>query len=183
MKKTLHNLFPALILLFFFGQMSAQHTSIHGLITILYFNPEVEPDLEEIKEPTNTAFFTAVSDKISNRKNRVLRTGSQIVYDSIDSRTIAEYAMNNNADFIVVPKIKYFKVGIGKYVFSNQVLVRMKVYDTDGNLITSAEHDTYRKNRRLLGSTVNSIKIGTLGAMKSLMAELQKLKTHSGKTF
>ncbi|WP_435524123.1 hypothetical protein [Chryseobacterium indoltheticum] len=37
----------------------------------------------------------------------------------------------------------------------------MKLFDAEGNLITSSEYDTYRKNMRLLGSTENSIKIGT----------------------
>ncbi|WP_411810916.1 pyruvate decarboxylase [Chryseobacterium scophthalmum] len=144
---------------------------------VLYFNPEVEPDIEEIKEPTNLAFFSAVSDNISAfRKNKMLRSEVQVSFDSIDSKTITEYSKNNDADFVIVPKVKYFKVGLGKYVFSNQVVVSMKLFDAEGNLITSSEYDTYRKNMRLLGSTENSIKIGTNGAMKNILKELRKIK-------
>jgi len=144
---------------------------------VLYFNPEVEPDIEEIKEPTNHAFFSAVSDNISAfRKNRMLRSDIQISYDNIDSKTIKEYCRNNDADFAVVPKVKYFKVGLGKYVFSNQVIVSMKLFDAEGNLITSSDYDTYRKNMRLLGSAENSIKIGTTGAIKTILKELKRIK-------
>jgi hypothetical protein len=184
MKKNQLFLLSASILLLGFTALKAQKKPVENQVKkILYFNPEVEPNLEEIKEPTNNAFFGAVSDKISNRRNRLMRTETQMPYDSIDTKTIIEYGKNNDADFIVVPKIKYFKVGLGKYVFSNQVLVSMKVFDANGNLLTSSQYDTYRKNMRLLGSTENSIKIGTNGAMKTIFQELKKLKTVSENTF
>lgn len=144
---------------------------------ILYFNPEVEPDIEEIKEPTNSAFFSAVSDNLSMfRKNKMLKSEVQVSYDNIDAATISEYSKNNDADFVIVPKVKYFKVGLGKYVFSNQVIVSMKLFDAEGNLLTSSDYDTYRKNMRLLGSAENSIKIGTNGVMKNILKQLKKIK-------
>lgn len=147
---------------------------------VLYFNPEVEPDIDEIKEPTNHAFFSAVSDNLSGyKKNKMLRTEIQIPFDSVDAQTIADYCINNDADFAVVPKVKYFKVGIGKYVFSNQVVVSMKLFDATGNLITESDYDTYRKNMRLLGSAENSIKIGTNGAIKAILKKLRKIKPSS----
>jgi hypothetical protein len=144
---------------------------------ILYFNPEVEPDIEEIKEPTNLAFFSAVSDNFSGRKNKILRAEVQIPFNNIEKQTITDYCVNNDADFAVVPKVRYFKVGIGKYVFSNQVVVSMKLFDAGGNLLTETDYDTYRKNMRLLGSTENSIKIGTDGAIKDILKKLRKLKS------
>ncbi|ASK32378.1 pyruvate decarboxylase [Chryseobacterium sp. T16E-39] len=147
---------------------------------VLYFNPEVEPDIEEIKEPTNHAFFSAVSDNLSGyKKNKMLRTEIQIPFDSVDTQTIVDYCINNDADFAIVPKVKYFKVGIGKYVFSNQVIVSMKLFDASGNLITESDYDTYRKNMRLLGSAENSIKIGTNGAIKAILKKLRKIKPSS----
>ncbi|CAA7193811.1 MULTISPECIES: pyruvate decarboxylase [Chryseobacterium] len=143
---------------------------------VLFFNPEVEPDIDEIKDPTNLAFFNAVSDNLSTRKNKMLRTETQIPFDSIDKQSIIDYCINNNADFTIVPKVKYFKVGIGKYVFSNQVVVSMKLFDAEGNLLTETDYDTYRKNMRLLGSTVNSVKIGTNGAIKDILKKLKKRK-------
>jgi hypothetical protein len=143
---------------------------------VLYFNPEVDPDIDEIKEPTNNAFFSAVSDNLSGRKNKMLKTEVQVSFDSIDKQTIVDYCINNDADFAVVPKVKYFKVGIGKYVFSNQVIVSMKLFDAEGNLLTQTDYDTYRKNIRLLGSTVNSVKIGTNGAIKDILKKLRKIK-------
>ncbi len=181
MKKILF--YPAIITVFILSIASVQAQKVHThdkIKKILYFNPEVEPDLEEIKEPTNHAFFSAVSDKLSSfRKNKMLRSDVHISYDSIDSKTILEYCKNNDADFVVVPKVKYFKVGLGKYVFSNQVIVSMKLFDAEGNFIASSDYDTYRKNMRLLGSAENSIKIGTNGAMKSILKELRKQKPSS----
>lgn len=163
------------------SSVKAQKTNTHDKIKkILYFNPEVEPDVEEIKEPTNHAFFSAVSDNVSAlRKSKMMRSEVQVSYDSIDSKTIIEYSKNNDMDFVIVPKVKYFKVGIGKYVFSNQVIVSMKLFDAKGNLIAHSEYNTYRKNMRLLGSTENSIKIGTNGAMKGILKELRKIKPSS----
>lgn len=160
--------------------VKAQKSTGEKISKVLYFNPEVEPDIQEIKEPTNTAFFGAVSDNLSERKNRMLKTETQISFDSIDKQTIADYCINNDADFAIVPKVKYFKVGLGKYVFSNQVVVSMKLYDAEGNLLTETDYDTYKKNMRLLGSTVNSVKIGTNGAMKGIFKELRKIRHTSG---
>lgn len=170
--------FTTFIAVLFVGisSLKAQKNADDKIKKVLYFNPEVEPDVEEIKEPTNYAFFSAVSDNLSERKNKMLRTEIQIPFDSIDKKTIADYCLNNDADFAIVPKVKYFKVGIGKYVFSNQVVVSMKLFDAEGNLITETDYDTYRKNVRLLGSTVNSVKIGTNGAIKGILKQLRKLK-------
>jgi hypothetical protein len=169
--------FTTLILLLSGISLKAQKNTDDKIKKILYFNPEVDPDIEEIKEPTNYAFFSAVSDNLSERKNKMIRTETQIPFDSIDKQTITDYCVNNDADFAVVPKVKYFKVGIGKYVFSNQVVVSMKLFDAGGNLITETDYDTYRKNMRLLGSTVNSVKIGTNGAIKDILKQLRKIKT------
>lgn len=143
----------------------------------LYFNPEVFPDVEEIKEPTNAAFFSAISDKISQTDhNKMIRADVPIAFDQVDATTIEEYCRNNDAEFAIVPKVKYFKVGLGKYVFSNQVIVSMKLYDAKGNLITETDYDTYKKNMRMLGSAENSIKIGTNGAFKHLLKNLRKMR-------
>nr|WP_314497018.1 pyruvate decarboxylase [uncultured Chryseobacterium sp.] len=181
MKKILFYTAITTVFILSISSVKAQKAHTHDKIKkILYFNPEVEPDLEEIKEPTNNAFFSAVSDKLSGfRKNKMMRSDVHVSYDSIDSKTILEYSKNNEADFVIVPKVKYFKVGLGKYVFSNQVIVSMKLFDAEGNFIASSDYDTYRKNMRLLGSAENSIKIGTNGAMKSILKELRKQKPSS----
>lgn len=159
------------------ASVKAQKNADDKIKKILYFNPEVEPDIEEIKEPTNHAFFSAVSDILSGyRKNKMLRAEVQVSFDSIDKQTIADYCMNNDADFAIIPKVKYFKVGLGKYVFSNQVVVSMKLFDAEGNFITESAHNTYHKNMRLLGSAENSIKIGTNGAIKGILKKLRKTK-------
>ena len=142
---------------------------------VLYFNPEVFPDIKEIKEPTYSAFYSAVSGKMLQYRNyKMLRVDAEIPYDSVDVNSIKEFCYNNNAQFAIVPKVKYFKVGFGKYIFSNQVIVSMKLYDSKGNFVTEADYDTYRKNARILGSAENSIKIGTEGAMKSIARDVLK---------
>lgn len=142
---------------------------------IIYFNPEVFPNLEEIKEPTYSAFFSTLSDQLSvSKNNKLLRVDYSIPYEEADPNVITEFCVNNNAQFAVVPKVKYFKVGIGKYVFSNQVIVSLKIYNATGDLLAETSYDTYRKNGRLLGSAENSIKIGTNGALKNLNKILRK---------
>lgn len=142
---------------------------------VIYFNPEIYPNIEEIKEPTNLAFFSAVSDRVAGmHSNRMIRVESPIEYDNVDAAAIREFCKNNNADFAVIPKVKYFKLGIGQYVFSNQVVVSMKLYDAQGNYISESSYDTYRRNMRMLGSTENSVKIGTGGAMKDMLKDLRK---------
>ena len=93
------------------------------------------------------------------------------------NRKIKEYCKNNNAQLAVVPKVKYFKVGFGKYVFSNQVIISMKLYDSMGNFLTETNYDTYKKNARILGSAENSIKIGTSGAVSKMGKNLRKSKS------
>ena len=145
---------------------------------IIYFNPEIFPEVEEIKDPTYTAFYAAISEKNSPFRNyKVLRVDANIPYDSVDVNAIKEYCKNNNAQLAVVPKVKYFKVGFGKYVFSNQVIISMKLYDSLGNFLTETDYDTYKKNARILGSAENSIKIGTSGAVNRMGKNLRKSKS------
>lgn len=158
------------------GNLDAQSSDLQQK-KIIYFNPEVFPNVEEIKDATNTAFFSAVSDKIlSLPKNAMLRADAPVEFDNIDVESIKEYCKNNNADFAVVPKVQYFKVGLGKYVFSNQVVVSMKLYDADGKFITETNYDTYKKNMRLLGSAENSVKVGTKGAITEIIKNLKKIR-------
>ncbi|TXF77658.1 pyruvate decarboxylase [Chryseobacterium sp.] len=181
MKKPLS--FTFIYALFFFGftGCSAQNNGLYltdsrKVIKIAYFNPEVFPDLEEIKAPTNTAFFSAVSDKLNTFKNnRLLFLNTSTSFDNTDKETIREFCLNNSADFAVIPKVKYFKVGIGTYVFSNQVEVSMKLYDAQGNFITESSYNTFRKNARILGSAENSIKIGTNGALKDITKNMRRI--------
>ena len=150
---------------------------------ILYFNPEVFPDINEIKEPTYSAFYAAVSEKGNDILNlKMLRVDSPLPFDTVDADLIKEFCKNNNAALAVVPKVKYFKVGFGKYIFSNQVVISMKLYDSEGNFLTETSYDTYRKNARLLGSAENSIKIGTAGAILNMTKNLSRLKRESGST-
>ena len=143
---------------------------------ILYFNPEVFPNIEEIKEPTYAAFYAAVSEKMPLYRNfKMMRVDSEIPFDMQDTSLIQEFCLNNNAQFAIIPKVKYFKVGIGKYVFSNQVIVSMKLFDASGNFLAEADYDTFKKNSRILGSAENSIKIGTGGVMKNIGKTLQTL--------
>ena len=143
--------------------------------SILYFNPEIFPNIEEIKEPTYAAFYSTVSENMHLYKNfKMLRVDSEIPFDDEDGTLISEFCVNNNAQFAVVPKVKYFKVGFGKYVFSNQVVVSLKIFNASGELLAETSYDTYRKNGRLLGSAENSIKIGTNGALKNINKILRK---------
>ena len=170
--------FTVLLLFVSYCAVSAQNglwNKETKVIQILYFNPEVFPDIDEIKEPTYSAFFSALSDHLSTSKNsKLLRVDYDISFDEPEASLITEFCENNNAQYAVVPKVKYFKVGFGKYVFSNQVIVSMKIYNAAGELLAETSYDTYRKTGRLLGSAENSIKIGTNGALKNINKILRK---------
>lgn len=141
---------------------------------VIYFEPEVFPAIDEIKEPTNTAFFDAASNKLKILGDyRLLRVNANIEYDHVDTEIVKEFCGNNNAEIAIVPKVKYFKVGLGKYVFSNQVIVSMKLYNAKGEFVAETSYDTYKANARLLGTAENSIKIGTDGAIGKMSKELR----------
>jgi hypothetical protein len=147
---------------------------INGIKTVLYFEPEVFPDITEIKDPTFSAFYNATSDKMKSIGNvKYLQVNTSIPFDEVDEKAIKELCKNNNADVAVIPKVKYFKVGFGKYVFSNQVVVSLKLYDSHGNFVMETSYDTYRGNGRLLGSAENSVIIGTKGAIRKMEKELR----------
>lgn len=144
---------------------------------IIIYDPEVFPDIEEIKEPTNTSYFSALSDELKILGDyKLLRINNNVSYDFIDLNNIKELCENNNADAVILSKVKYFKVGIGKYVFSNQVIVSLKLYDSKGNFVIETSYDTFKTNGRLLGSAENSIKIGTIGALKKMSQEVRSNK-------
>lgn len=170
----------ALVLLSACHSMQAQSGSALKSVknqTVIYFNPTVFPDIEEIREPTYSAFFTAVTERVErNRNYKMMKIDDLLSYDSVDAPSVKQYCAHNNAAFAVVPKVKYFKVGFGKYVFSNQVVVSLKLYDAHGRLVAESDYDTYKKKARMLGSAENSIKIGTEGAMKLLGKTLRQSK-------
>lgn len=141
---------------------------------IVYFDPEVFPDYDGIKAPTNSAFFAAISDELKKYGSfKIMHINEPLKYDSINSETVRELCINNNAEIAIIPKVKYFKVGLGKYVFSNQVIVSMKLYNDDGNLVIENSYDTYKGSGRLLGSAENSVKIGTANVVKNMISELR----------
>lgn len=144
---------------------------------IIIYEPEVFPDIEEIKEPTNTAYFSALSDELNNLGDyKLLRINSTATYNFTEIPVLKELCKNNSADAILIPKVKYFKVGIGKYVFSNQVIVSLKLYDSAGNFIIETSYDTFKTSGRMLGSAENSIKIGTVGALRKMSEEIRSNK-------
>ena len=141
---------------------------------IVYFNPEIFPNYEGIRDPTNKAFFNTVTNELRYYGDyKILRVDTPIIYDSVDTQSIKDYCKYNNAEIAVVPKIKYFKVGIGKYVFSNQVIVSMKLYNNNGELVMEYSFDTYKGKGRLLGSAENSVNIGTTNVVRNLVAALK----------
>lgn len=151
-----------------------KNARLSNVKTVLYFNPEVFPDVPEIIEPTNSAFFTATSDQMKTYGNmKYLQVDTPISFDEVDVKTVRDICRNNNADVAVIPKVKYFKVGFGKYVFSNQVIVSMKLYNADGDFVMETAYDTYKGNGRLLGSAENSVIIGTKGAIRKISKELR----------
>lgn len=146
---------------------------INGVKTVLFFDPEVFPDIDEIKDPTYSAFSNAASDKMRSISIKYLQVNKAIPFEEIDTKIVQEICKNNNADVAIIPKVKYFKVGFGKYVFSNQVVVSLKLYDSEGNYIMETSYDTYKGNARLLGSAENSVIIGTKGAIRKMEKELR----------
>lgn len=153
-----------------FGDKESQLPKVRYIV---YFSPEIDPDIEEIKSPTYSAFFSAVSNKMHQYSElKMVRVDSPMKYDSIDPNSIKEFCVNNNSQVAVIPKIKYFKVGFGKLTFSNQVVVKLKLYDANGNFIIETTVDTYKGKGRLLGASENSVKVGTKSAIALMVKEL-----------
>ncbi|WP_018675572.1 hypothetical protein [Riemerella columbina] len=147
---------------------------------IVYFKPEVEPYLPEIIQPTDQAFYNAFSDFLKDAEEvKLTKINTLMPYDSVDVDYVKEICTNNGAQVALIPKVKYFKVGFGKYVFSNQVLVSAKLYDAEGNFIIETTYDTYKGNARLLGSAENSVKIGAKGVLKKMNKELRRHKINT----
>lgn len=145
--------------------------------TIIIYEPEVFPDIEEIKEPTNSAYFSALSDELKILGDyKLLRINAAANYSFTEIDALKQLCANNQADAVLIPKVKYFKVGIGKYVFSNQVIVSLKLYDSAGNFIIETSYDTFKTKGRMLGSAENSIKIGTVGALIKMSQEVRSNK-------
>jgi hypothetical protein len=180
-----HTFIPFLILLFLnttiLKAQSGEYVSINKeKTTIIYFNPEIVPEVDEIKQATFEAFFTSVSDYYSSINNsKMLRVQNLIQYDDVNKTDIIESCKNNDAKFAVVPKVKFFKVGFGKYILSSQVIVSLKLYDAKGDFLYEKSYDTFRKKARILGSAENSIKLGTKGVLKMMTKELHKIKNNN----
>ncbi|MBT0548614.1 pyruvate decarboxylase [Riemerella anatipestifer] len=147
---------------------------------VVYFNPVITPEIPEIYIPTYNAFYSAASDFLKDRNSgKILRVDCVMSYENIDTEYIKEICLNNNAEVVLIPRVKYFKVGFGRYVFSNQVLVSAKLYDADGNFIIETSYDTYKGNARLLGNAENSVKIGTIGMLRKMNKEIRRYKLNS----
>lgn len=175
MKKTV-TLSLALLLLVGGGiQLLHAQSKKQSSVKVLYFNPEIYPNFEEIQNPTYETFFSTVTN-FRQGNYKIIRLNNLQEYDNPDPDILKEYCENNDAEYVVIPKIKYFKVGIGKLVLSNQVCVSMKLYNKEGELLSEVSHDTYKKNKRLLGSAENAIVKGTEGALKTLKQNLKKFK-------
>lgn len=176
----------ALFLFFLFGifqmpQVCAQNSFREK--NVLFFSPEIDPNVEEIKEATYTSLFSEVSDRFSISGNfKMLKSEFVTSYSNPENAIIKDFCVNNSADFAVIPKVKFFKVGIGKYVLSSQVVVSMKLFDSNGMLISESTYDTFKKNARILGSVENSIKLGAKGALKDVFKNLRKHKRETERT-
>lgn len=151
-----------------------RHVKVAKIQRIVAYEPEVYPEVAEIKEPTSTAYFSALSNHLKIIGDyKLLRINNAATYDFTEAELIKEMCLNNRADAVIIPKVKYFKVGLGKYVFSNQVIVSLKLYNSDGSLLIETSYNTFKTNGRMLGSAENSIKIGTVGALKKMTQEIR----------
>ena len=56
---------------------------------IVYFNPEIFPNYEGIRDPTNKAFFNTVTNELRYYGDyKILRVDTPIIYDSVDTQSI-----------------------------------------------------------------------------------------------
>lgn len=141
----------------------------------LYTPLHIVPAVEEIREVTESYFFEAISDEVSRYTHwKLLRTEGIIDENSKDiSRQISELCMHNGANYAIIPKITFFKVGFGKYIFSSQVIVTLLVYNSDGEYCISVSYDTFKKKGRLFGSAEHSIRKGVKGAFRQLSKRIK----------
>lgn len=137
--------------------------------TILYTRLNIFPEVEEIREVTENHFFNTIYERISKSNDlRILQTNGYVNMEENLQEQVAELCQNNDADFVVIPSIKFFKVGFGKYIFSSQVVVTLDLYNAQGHLVSSSVYDTLKRKGRMFGSAESSIKKGTMGAYKMM---------------
>lgn len=144
----------------------------------LYTSPHIIPDMEEIRDATETSFFDTVSDKMSQLSHAkfLYANASLTEEDENFHQHISELCLNNGADYAVLPTIKFFKVGLGKYIFSSQVAITLRVYKADGTPLFLGTFDTFKKKGRMFGSAENAIRKGTEGALRQLHKNIKKGK-------
>jgi len=62
--------------------------------------------------------YAAVSDELKKYGNyKIMHINDPVKYDSINSDVIKELCINNGAEVAIVPKVKYFKVGLVNMYF------------------------------------------------------------------
>ena len=102
--------FTAFILLTGCRSVSAQNSVFNRdlkIQNVIYFNPEVFPDIDEIKEPTYSAFYSAVSDRISHFRNyKMLRVDANLTFDSADVKTLKELSNNSTRESSTSSELK-----------------------------------------------------------------------------
>lgn len=131
--------------------------------TILYTRLNIFPEVEEIREVTENHFFNTIYERISKSNDlRILQTNGYVNMEENLQGQVTELCQNNDADFVVIPSIKFFKVGFGKYIFSSQVVVTLDLYNAQGHLVSSSVYDTLKRKGRMFGSAESSIKKGTM---------------------
>lgn len=140
---------------------------------VVYYNPQIFPEIDEIKQPTYHVFFSTVSDELRDMEGyKMMRVETPVTYNNVDIEVLKELCANNNAEVAIVPHIRYFKVGLGDIRFSNQVEVSLKLYDGNGNFIMETAYDSYKANAKIVGSAEDAIRTATAGALKKLNTEL-----------
>lgn len=141
---------------------------------VVYYNPQIYPEVEDIKLPTYEVFFSTISNELRDMEGyKIMRVETPVSYKNVDIDILKELCANNSAEIAIVPHIRYFKVGLGNLLLSNQVEVSLKLYDENGNFIMETAYDTYKANARILGSAENAVRTATAGALKKLNRELQ----------
>jgi hypothetical protein len=148
-----------------------------------FSQPANEMTLNKIKENTSKIYQNAIENYFTNKKIKIEKhdlTKFESI-NSIDTEEIKKICNDNNLDGYICTQIKY-KFVDNYYMFiplgkSEDAFVEMKLYDKNGMLIINTKHNTSAGNSYMMPPKAEqTIKDGTVGALKRIMKEIENKK-------
>lgn len=149
----------------------AHLTSVQKL---LFFPPVVEPEIPEIQQPAGELFRAALTDAMEERYRQIQIKfiDVHLPYHGPEAEIIAKFSANNEAQAVVIPHIKFVKMGVGSFI-SRQVIVTFRLYNHRGDYLMETGYDTTVGNANLRQTATSSLRYGVRGCLRKMFKEIR----------